>query len=246
MSMQVDVAPDETAAGRSIADRIAEVIRRKPDAVIGVATGSSPYPVYAALAEHVEAGLDASAVRWFALDEYVGLPAAHPESYRSVLERALIEPLGLDPRQLHVPDGTTADPDAAARAYEAAIEEAGVDVQLVGIGENGHIAFNEPGTPFESTTHRAVLTDSTRRANSRFFSSLDDVPTECLTQGLATIMRADRIELIATGTGKAAAIAAGVTGPVTTQCPASILREHPQVRVTLDPDAASCLQGHLS
>jgi glucosamine-6-phosphate deaminase len=243
MSLQIEIAPDAAAAGRLVASRIAEVIRRKPNAVIGVATGSSPHPVYAALAELIEAGLNANEVSWFALDEYLGLPTSHPESYRSVLERALIEPLGLDPSQLHVPNGAAADPDAAARAYEEAIEAAGVDVQLVGIGENGHVGFNEPGTSFEAPTHRAVLTDSTRRANSRFFASVDDVPAECLTQGLATIMRADRIELIATGAQKAAAVAASVSGPVTTQCPASILREHPRVRFTLDPAAAVHMTG---
>jgi len=241
VSITVDVAQDELSAGRSIALRLAEVIRAKPHAVIGVATGSSPEPIYLALAEPVSQGLDATRVTWFALDEYLGLPASHPESYRSVLERALIHPLGLNPEALHVPSGDTTTADEDARAYERMISAAHVDVQILGIGRNGHIGFNEPGTPFTAITHRAVLTDSTREANARYFDSLDGVPRECLTQGIATIMRAGRIELIATGAGKAEAVASAIHGPMTERCPASILQAHPDARFTLDPAAASLL-----
>lgn len=241
MSIDVVTLIDAEAAGEAVATSIAELVRDKPDAVIGVATGSSPEPVYTALARLARAGADFSRVRWFALDEYLGLPAGHPQSYRVFLEQHLIEPLGLDAAQLFVPDGTAADPDAAAAAYERGIAEAGVDLQILGIGENGHIGFNEPGTPFTAVTHRATLDASTREANARFFDDVDEVPRECLTQGLATILRADRIELIACGPRKAEAVATAVRGPVTTECPASILSTHPRVRFTLDPAAAAVL-----
>ena len=241
MTLDVEICSGTEVAGQRVAARIAALIRDKPDAVIGVATGSSPEPVYRALARFVDDGLDASGVRWFALDEYIGLPPGHPQSYRAVLERVLIGPLGLHPTSLHVPDGTAADPEVAAEAYEAAIAGAGVDLQILGIGGNGHIGFNEPGTPFSATTHRATLTESTRRANARFFPSADAVPVECLTQGLATIMRAGRIELVASGSHKADAVAAAVRGPVTEQCPASILQRHPDVCVNLDTDSAAAV-----
>lgn len=241
MSIDVRTAIDAEAAGEAVAASIADLVSDKPDAVIGVATGSSPEPVYTALARFARAGVDFSRVRWFALDEYLGLPAGHPQSYRLFLEQRLIEPLGLDAAHLFVPDGTAADPDASAAAYEREIAAAGVDLQLLGIGENGHIGFNEPGTPFTAATHRAALSASTRAANARFFDSLDDVPRECLTQGLATILRAERIELIACGSQKAEAVATAVRGPVTTACPASVLATHPRARFTLDPAAASML-----
>lgn len=246
MSLTVELALSERAAGRSIALRLAEVIAAKPAAVIGVATGSSPEPIYAALADLVRDGLDASQVTWFALDEYLGLPASHPQSYRSVLERALIRPLGLDPASLHVPAGLPATADADAEAYERLIGEAQVDVQILGIGHNGHIGFNEPGTPFTSTTHRAVLTSTTRKANARCFDSLDLVPRECLTQGIATIMRAGTLELIASGAEKAPAVARALRGPVSEDCPASVVNLHGSVRVTVDADAASLLSSIAS
>ncbi|MGE0216283.1 glucosamine-6-phosphate deaminase [Mycolicibacterium sp.] len=243
MTPIVEIGSDAEVVGRRVAARIAALIRGKPDAVIGVATGSSPEPVYRALARRVEDGLDVSAVRWYALDEYIGLPPGHPQSYRSVLERLLIEPLGLPTSALRVPDGTAADPDAAAQRYEADLVRAGVDLQILGIGVNGHIGFNEPGTPFTSTTHRARLAESTRAANARFFSGPEEVPHECLTQGLATIMRAARIELIATGRHKSAAVARALYGPVTEDCPASALQRHPHVRVSLDQASAAAAAG---
>lgn len=244
MTPTVDITADTRAAGEAVAARIAALIRTTPDAVIGVATGSSPLPVYTALAGYVDAGLDVTRVTWCALDEYLGLPTHHPQSYRVELERALVAPLHLDPASLRVPDGAADDPDKAAADYEAFLAERGVDLQILGIGRNGHIGFNEPGTSFTSTTHRARLTESTRKANARFFSGLDEVPHECLTQGLATIMRARRIELIAGGEQKADAVARALHGPITEQCPASILQRHPDVHVTLDAGAASLLVEH--
>lgn len=243
----VIVADSAAEAGRAVADRIAGVIAERPDAVVGVATGSSPGPVYRALVEHRAAGLDVSRVTWVALDEYIGLPAGHPESYREVLRRDLVEPLGLDPDRVMVPSADGMRPEDAAARYERRIADlGGVDIQLLGIGSNGHIGFNEPGTPFDSRTRVAHLAERTREDNARFFPSADDVPLECITQGLATIMSARRLVLIASGSYKAAAVAAALGGPVTPECPASIVQRHPDVVVALDPAAAERLPERLA
>lgn len=241
MSIDIVISDNADEAGKLIADEIATVIRRKPNAVIGVATGSSPLPIYRALADKVSSGLNATEVSWFALDEYLGLPPRSEQSYRYFLERHLIAPLGLDPKRLHVPDPSDADPDRAAQRYETEILQAQVDLQILGIGRNGHIGFNEPGTPFSIPTHRASLSETTRKANARFFHDSSEVPRECLTQGLGTIMRARRIELIATGPTKADAIARATAPPADPKCPASILQRHNSVRFVLDPLAAAKL-----
>ncbi|RXZ48701.1 glucosamine-6-phosphate deaminase [Agromyces fucosus] len=218
---------------------------RRP--VLGVATGSSPEPVYAALADRASAGtFRVDSLRAFALDEYVGLPDDHAERYRNVLLRAFADPLGIDDRSVHVPDGGDADPSAAAEAYERAIHLAGgIDLQLLGIGRNGHIGFNEPGSDFRSLTRVVELADSTRVANARFFADRDEVPRHSISQGLATIMRARAALLIATGAAKAEAVRAALTGPVTTDLPASVLQRHPALSVYLDGEAASALDLHL-
>lgn len=241
MTPVVEVRADSAAVGEAVAARIAALIQGNASAVVGVATGSSPGPVYTALARRVADGLDATGVTWFALDEYLGLPLGHPRSYRTELLDNLIHPLGLDPDALWVPDGAAADPDEAARDYESTLAGRRVDVQVLGIGRNGHIGFNEPGTPFTSTTHRVRLTESTRAANARFFTAPQEVPHECLTQGPATIMRARRIELVAFGKHKAAAVARALRGPVSEECPASILQRHRALHVTLDRGAAADL-----
>lgn len=241
--LALEVVADRTEAGRAVARRITELVAARPHAVVGVATGSSAEPVYAALAEAVRARrLDLGGVRWFALDEYLGLPLGHPQSYREVLRRQLVEPLGLDPRAVHVPD-PTGDPATAGEAYERAIAEVGgVDLQLLGIGANGHLGFNEPGTPFGSRTHLVELTERTRADNARFFTGPGEVtPRYALTQGLATIAGARALELVAFGAAKARALAAAVDGPVHPDCPASLIQRHPCVRVTADDAAAALL-----
>ncbi len=226
-------------AGAIVARAITALIDEKPDAVLGLATGSSPLPVYKALAQ---SGADFSRARGFALDEYVGLDPAHPESYRSVITREVVEPLGLDPALVHVPPGALDGVETAGARYEAMIREAGgVDVQLLGIGSNGHIAFNEPGSPLDSRTRREELTERTRLDNARFFDSLEDVPHACMTQGVGTILEAKRIFLLAWGEGKAAAIRDAVEGPISSDCPASALQGHPNVTFLLDEGAASLL-----
>src|SRR5665213_905035 len=196
-----------------------DLIRRTPDAVLGLATGSTPLALYRALAERVSAtgsrpGLDVSRVRGFALDEYVGLPEGHPESYRAVITREVVEPLGLTPSLIHVPNGSLDGIEHAGADYEVAILAAGgVDVQILGIGTDGHIGFNEPGSSFASVTRVKTLTEQTRRDNARFFPAEADVPMHCITQGLGTILRARHLLLLAFGEGKAEAVAGAVEGP---------------------------------
>jgi glucosamine-6-phosphate deaminase len=239
---EVVIVPDRAAAGVLVADEIARLVRARPDAVLGLATGSTPLPVYQALPERL-AGADVSRVRGFALDEYVGLDPRHPQSYRSVIQREVIEPLGLDPLKVRVPDGSLAGIEHAGDDYERALAEAGgVDLQLLGIGTDGHIGFNEPGSSFASRTRVKTLTRQTREDNARFFDSLDDVPRHCITQGLGTILQARHLVLLAFGAGKADAVAAAVEGPVTASLPGSAVQLHPHVTVVVDEDAAAALR----
>ncbi len=225
--------------GRAAADLVMETVRSSDAPVIGVATGSSPSPLYAALT--VEKG-HFGGTRWFALDEYVGLPRNHPQSYAEVLRNEIVEPLGLDPSTVHVPDPHRTDLDESAAAYEALMASAGgIDLQILGIGRNGHLAFNEPGAPLDSRTRVERLSEDTRRANERFFDSLADVPTHCLTQGLGTIGEARRLLLIAQGSAKAQALHDALRGPITPRCPASILQLHGQVTVLVDDQAGALL-----
>jgi len=221
------------------ADAIAAHVRR--GTVLGLATGSSPLPVYAELLRRRDAGAVVfDGVRAFTLDEYVGLPRSHPQSYYSVIRREFTDPAGIP---VDGPDGEAADIQAEATRYEAAIRDAGgVDVQLLGIGTDGHIGFNEPGSSLASRTRVKTLTPQTRADNARFFDSADDVPVHVLTQGLGTILEAEHLVLVATGSGKAAAVAAAVEGPVGAMCPASVLQLHPYVTFVVDEAAAADLR----
>ncbi|MDF2580539.1 MAG: nagB [Microbacterium sp.] len=241
--MRIIVSPDPVATGASAAHAVASAADHRPDLVLGVATGSSPQPLYRSLAILVRAGLDLSSATAFALDEYAGLAPEHPQSYHSVIARDVTAPLRLDPDSVHVPDGAAADADAAAEAYERAITRAGgVDLQILGIGTNGHIGFNEPGSPADSRTRIVDLTARTIADNSRFFPDpAEPVPTRALTQGVGTILAARRIVLVATGEHKAEAVARAVAGPVTAAVPASFLQRHPDVTFFLDETAASRL-----
>ncbi|TYL51472.1 glucosamine-6-phosphate deaminase [Nocardioides sp. BGMRC 2183] len=243
--MEVVPLTDADEVGRIAADVVETVVRRRADAVLGLATGSTPLPTYRELVRRHRASVGPSyaRVRCFNLDEYVGLPAGHPQSYRATIARELTDDLGIAPDRVHGPDPA---PDGLADAgarYEAALESAGgVDVQLLGIGSDGHLAFNEPGSSLGSLTRIKTLTEQTRRDNARFFGSLDDVPRHVLTQGLGTILRARHLLLIATGAGKAEALAAAVEGPVSASCPASVLQHHPHVTVLVDEAAAGRLE----
>lgn len=238
--MIVHVLPDRDAVGALAARLIETELLDVTTPVLGVATGSTPEPVYEHLRRRRARGtFRTGRLSAFALDEYVGLPAGHPESYRSVLEHAFAEPLGVPAERLHVPDGTASDPVAAAADHERAILLAGgIDVQILGIGRNGHIGFNEPGSDFRSLTRPVALTASTRSANARFFDDEAQVPATAVSQGLATIMRARSIALVATGIDKAAAIRAALTGAIDPDMPASVLQRHPRLRVYLDGAAA--------
>jgi glucosamine-6-phosphate deaminase len=234
---EVIIVESAEAAGELAAGAIAELVVRKPDAVLGLATGSTPLTTWAALAaQH----LDLSRVRGFALDEYVGLPPGHPESYRAVITREVVEPLGLTPELVRVPDGPV---ETIGAEYEAAISAAGgVDLQVLGIGRTGHIGFNEPGSSLTSRTRVKTLTEQTRRDNARFFDSLDDVPMHCVTQGLGTILDARHLVLLAFGEAKAEAVAGAVEGPVTASLPGSAVQLHPHVTVIVDEAAAARLE----
>lgn len=243
--MEVVICPDGAEVARLGAGKVARVVRDAgPEAVLGVATGSSPLELYAALAAMVADGrLDLSRASAYALDEYVGLAPDHPESYAAVIRRTVTEPLGMDPARVHTPDGFAADIEAAAAAYESAIARAGgVDVQILGVGANGHIGFNEPTSSLTSRTRIKSLTPRTREDNARFFGSLEEVPYHCLTQGLGTIMAAREVLLIAQGAAKADAIAAVVEGPVTAMVPGSILQAHQHATVIVDEEAAAELR----
>jgi glucosamine-6-phosphate deaminase len=220
------------------------VVRRKPAAVLGLATGSTPLPTYRELLGRHKAALGPSyaAVTCFNLDEYVGLPVGHQQSYRATIARELTDGLGIGADRVHGPNPSSDDLPIAGECYEALIAAAGgIDVQVLGIGSDGHLAFNEPGSSLASRTRIKTLTAQTREDNARFFGSLDEVPTHVLTQGLGTILEARHLLLIATGETKADATAATVEGPVSASCPASVLQLHPHVTVLLDPAAASSL-----
>lgn len=236
---EVVIVDSPAEGGEVAAALLARVVAAKPDAVLGVATGSTPLPVWQALAAK---NLDLSRVRGFALDEYVGLPAGHPQSYRSVITREVVEPLGLTPELVRVP-ADSGPIETAGRDYERALEESGgIDLQVLGIGSTGHIGFNEPGSSFASLTRVKTLTEQTRLDNARFFDSIGEVPTHCVTQGLGTIMRARHLVLLAFGQKKADAVAGAVEGPLTSSLPGSVVQLHPLVTVIVDEAAASGLR----
>ncbi|MCB4208254.1 glucosamine-6-phosphate deaminase [Arthrobacter sp. UM1] len=246
--MEILVVKDEYEAGRAAAEAVIEALADSSSPVLGVATGSSPLSTYRHLAEAAAAGrFDPAPVRAFALDEYRGISPEHPESYHAVIRREVCERVGLLPEHVRVPPGSAEDPVSACAEYEAAMAAAGgVDVQILGIGSNGHIGFNEPGSSPESRTRVQRLTPQTRQDNARFFGGrVEDVPEECVTQGIGTILEARRIVLLAQGESKAGGLAAMVNGPVTPECPASILQRHPSVLVVADEAAASQLARRI-
>lgn len=239
--MEVVILNSGKALGKLAADAIQELLGRTPDAVLGLATGSSPLPVYDELA--ARQGLDFSRASAFALDEYVGLPEGHPESYREVIRREFTSRVNIRPENVHTPDGAAADIPSACAAYEEAIAAAGgVDLQLLGVGTDGHLAFNEPGSSLSSRTRIKSLIEQTRRDNARFFDGLAEVPHHVITQGLGTIMDARHVVLLATGARKAQAVRDLVEGPVSAICPASVLQFHRHATILLDEAAASALK----
>ncbi|MHA7618999.1 glucosamine-6-phosphate deaminase [Cellulosimicrobium cellulans] len=242
--MEVVIAPAERLAVLA-ADAVEAVVRSGPGAVLGLATGSSPLKVYDELVRrHVQEGLSFAGVRAFMLDEYVGLPVDHPQRYRNVIETEIASRVDFAPGAVQGPDGNAEDLVAACAAYEESIAGAGgVDLQILGIGTDGHIAFNEPGSSLASRTRIKTLTAQTREDNARFFGDdVERVPQHCLTQGLATIMSARHLVLLATGKRKAEAVHQLVEGPVSAMWPATIMQMHPHATVLVDDAAASRLQ----
>ena len=243
--MEVVILDGPAQLARVAADAIGVLLAGRPDATLGLATGSSPLAVYDELAARCSRGeVSFARARGFTLDEYVGLPADHPERYRTVIDRDFVSRVDFAPGAVSGPDGLAGDIPAACGAYERSIVDAGgVDLQILGIGSDGHIAFNEPGSSFASRTRIKTLTRQTREDNARFFGGdVDAVPTHCLTQGLGTIMAARHVVLLATGQGKAEAVHQLVEGAVSALWPATILQHHPHVTVLLDPSAGSRLQ----
>ncbi|HMP80959.1 MAG TPA: glucosamine-6-phosphate deaminase [Pirellulaceae bacterium] len=242
--MRVIVHREANQASRAAADWIARCMRAKPDCVLGLATGSTPLAVYRELIRmHVEEGLDFSQITTFNLDEYVGLQPSDPHSYRYFMEEHLFRHVNLRPQRTFVPDGRALDLDKHCQAYERQIRETGgIDIQLLGIGSDGHIAFNEPGSSLGSRTRVKTLTRETRRDNARFFDDPQQMPRLAITVGVGTILDARQVLLLAAGEHKAQAVAAAIEGPVTAQVTASALQLHREVVVMLDESAASQLQ----
>lgn len=242
--MKLIIADTYEEMSRLAADEIAAVVDAKPSCVLGLATGTTPIGLYADLVADYEAGkLSFRDVKTFNLDEYVGLEGTHPQSYRWFMRHHLFDHVDVDQANTHTPDVACPDEAQASEAYEGAIQAAGgVDIQLLGIGCNGHIGFNEPCDLFPKVTHTVTLTENTRQANSRLFDSIDEVPTQARTMGIGTIMRARRLLLVANGPSKAAIMKEALFGPVTPRVPASILQFHPDVTVICDAEAGAQLR----
>ncbi|MDN5721905.1 MAG: glucosamine-6-phosphate deaminase [Candidatus Corynebacterium faecigallinarum] len=243
--MEIVILPDTTSAGELIGQAIADLLRENPDAVLGLATGSSPLPVYDNLVDRYDRReISFARATAFSLDEYVGLAPEHPERYANVIRTEFTSRVDFAEGAVHGPDGLADDLAAAGPAYDAAIAAAGgIDLQILGIGTDGHIAFNEPGSSLASRTRVKTLAQQTRQDNARFFDGdVDAVPTHCLTQGLGTIMEARHVVLIADGSTKAEAVHQLAEGAVSALWPATILQHHPHVTVVIDEAAASRLQ----
>ncbi|MDQ0194563.1 glucosamine-6-phosphate deaminase [Paenibacillus wynnii] len=226
------------------ANLIVSLLQSNPKAVLGLATGSSPVGVYARVVEMYNKGLVSfSKASSYNLDEYVGLPVEHSQSYRSFMNEHLFNHVDIDLSRTHVPNGNAEDLDAECLAYDKMLEEHGpVDLQILGIGSNGHIGFNEPDASLSSGTHVVDLLEETLEANARFFPTLAEVPRQAVTMGIASILKAKQIVLLVRGEEKAEAVKNAIEGPITTQCPASLLQSHPNVVVLLDEGAGKWLK----
>jgi glucosamine-6-phosphate deaminase len=242
--VEVIIQPTSEAAGILAARIVAQVVRTKPRCVLGLATGSTPLATYCELARmHREDRLDFSGVTTFNLDEYVGLPPGHPQSYHAFMEEHFFRHVNVARERIHIPDGIARDVPAECARYEERIRAAGgIDLQLLGIGTDGHIGFNEPSSSLASRTRIKTLTWQTREDNARFFGGdLQKVPFHCITMGVGTIMDARQVVMLAFGTTKAGAVAGAVEGPITAMNPASVLQMHPVAKCIVDEAAAGKL-----
>ena len=242
--MEIIILPDADAASKYAADIVSGLVRRKPNAVLGLATGSTPLRFYGELVrQHCEEGLDLSRVTTFNLDEYVGLAPDHPASYHHFMQENLFSKVNIPASQTNVPNGLVENVPSACAAYEADIVAAGgIDVQILGIGGDGHIGFNEPSSSLASRTRIKTLTQRTREDNAPFFDRAEDMPHHVITMGVGTIMDSRQVILLAFGDKKAQAVAESVEGPLTAMVPASVLQLHPQATILLDEGAASKLR----
>ena len=239
--MNFRVVDNTETMGRVAADIFCGLVARKPDCVLGLATGSTPVPLYAEMVRRCRAGeADFSRVRTVNLDEYVGLGPEHPQSYRHFMQSELFDNINIRPENTRLPDGLAADLDAACAAYDEQIVRCGgIDLQLLGIGHNGHIGFNEPGTAFTLKTHAVSIAERTRLANARFFGGdPQQVPARAVTMGIGNIMGARSIVLLVSGRSKADILRRSFSGDVTPQVPASVLQLHQDVTVIADREAA--------
>lgn len=241
--MEVIIQENAEAASVIAARIVARLIKEKPNAVLGLATGSTPLGLYRELVRlHRDEGLDFSKVTTFNLDEYVGLPADHPMSYCRFMHEHLFDDINIPESQIHIPNGMADDIPAHCAEYEAAIQAAGgIDLQVLGVGSDGHLGFNEPTSSLASRTRIKTLTEETRNDNARFFEQPEDVPHHCITMGMGTILESRVCLMLAFGANKADAVAQSVEGPVTSMIPGSALQMHRHVHVLLDKAAAASL-----
>ncbi len=235
------IVTDNYDQASSEAFKIMRDVLRKENPVLGLATGSSPVGLYKKMiADHNTNGTSYKNVITFNLDEYIGIPKTHDQSYYTFMHENLFDHIDIPEENTHVPVGETDNPEEECAKYEEELQKYTIDIQVLGIGSDGHIAFNEPGTPFDSLTHVMELEEQTRRDNARFFDdNIDLVPTHAVTMGLASIMRAKKIIMIATGANKADAVYDMIKGQKSTDCPASILQDHDDVTIILDKEAAT-------
>ena len=241
---RVSVLANERGLARALAERLSAAIAAKPRIVLGLPTGRTPVLLYRELALlHMEGRIDFSQVTTFNLDEFLGLAPNDPGSYRTFMQKHLFSRVNISPDRVHFLDGATPDPEGECARYERSIEEAGgIDLQILGIGTNGHIGFNEPARELQSHTHRVTLKPETRRSNAALFGGdPEKVPAEALSMGMATILAARSIVLLATGKSKAACVERVVNGPITTDLPASFLQLHTDAELMLDEAAAGKL-----
>jgi glucosamine-6-phosphate deaminase len=241
--MKIIVAKNYEELSRKAGNLFASQLILKSNAVIGLATGSSPVGMYKELIQSYRDGdIDFDEVVSFNLDEYIGISPDNEQSYHYFMKENLFNHINIRPENIHIPSGIAVDMTIAAQCYDKMIEEAGgIDIQILGIGNNGHIGFNEPDVKFEARTHIVELEPETIEANSRFFDSIDQVPTQAISMGIKNIMQSRKIVLIASGEGKAKVVQAMIEGPITPELPASVLQLHPDVTIILDEAAASLL-----
>lgn len=241
--MKIIVTKNYEELSRKAGNLFASQLILKTNAVIGLATGSSPVGMYKELIRIYQAGdIDFDEVVSFNLDEYIGLSPDNEQSYHYFMKENLFNHINIRPENIHIPSGIAVDMNVAAQSYDNMIEEAGgIDIQILGIGNNGHIGFNEPDVKFEARTHIVELEKETIEANSRFFDSIEEVPTQAISMGIKNIMQSRKIVLIASGEGKAKVVQQMIEGPITPELPASVLQLHPDVTIILDQEAASLL-----